>query len=312
MKNNNLYVYSFYRFLRIKNKKSIKSSLDQFFKKKILRGTILIANEGINASISGRREDLLDTLKLVKKLLNIRKLNIKSNKNSFLPFNRIKVRLKREIVSLGKGKIEVNKHTGKYINPSDWNKVIKKKDVKIIDTRNIYETNIGRFKGAIDPKTVSFREFPSKLEKIGIKKNDKVAMYCTGGIRCVKASAYLKLNGFNNVVQLDGGILNYLNYIKDKKKQSLWNGECFVFDDRVTVNKDLIKGKYMQCHGCRNPITKADTRLKSYRKGICCKHCHKKRTENQKKRSITRQNQINLANQRGQSHKFKKISIKNI
>ena len=155
----------------------------------------------------------MDTIKIIKKILRIRKLKIKINKNKFLPFNRIKVRLKKEIVSLGKGKIDVTNLTGNLVHPDKWNDIIEKKDVKLIDTRNIYEIDIGRFKGAINPKTKSFREFPKKLEKLGIKKDDKVAMYCTGGIRCEKASAYLKLNGFKNVTQLDGGILNYLSYI---------------------------------------------------------------------------------------------------
>ena len=197
IKNDSLYIYTFYRFLKIKNKKSIKNLLDKHFKNKLLRGTILLASEGINASISGTEIDLLETIKVIKKILRIRKLNIKINKNKFLPFNRIKVRLKKEIVSLGEGEIDVNKFTGNLIHPAKWNNIIEKKDVKLIDTRNIYEINIGQFKGAINPETKSFREFPKKLKGIGIKKNEKIAMYCTGGIRCEKASAYLKLNGFS-------------------------------------------------------------------------------------------------------------------
>ena len=190
--------------------------------------------------------------------------------------------------------------------------MIEKENIKLIDTRNIYETDIGQFKGAINPKTKSFREFPKKLEKMKIKKNEKLALYCTGGIRCEKASAYLKLNGFKNVVQLDGGILNYLNYINETKKNSLWNGDCFVFDNRVTVDKKLKKGKYIQCNGCRHPITEKDTKLDSYVKGVSCKYCYKKRTQVEKNRSITRQNQINLAEKRGLDHPFKKIRIQDI
>tara|TARA_B100000579_G_C22824914_1_gene852554 strand:- start:32 stop:973 length:942 start_codon:yes stop_codon:yes gene_type:complete len=307
MQNNNLYVYSFYRFVKIRNKKIIKNKIDNFLKKKLMRGTVLIANEGINASISGTEKDLIQILRLIKKILNIRKLDLKINRNSFLPFNRIKVRLKNEIVSLGKGPINVNKLRGKVIHPSNWNKIIEKKDIKLIDTRNIYEMDIGKFKGAINPKTTSFREFPDKIKKIGIKKSQKLAIYCTGGIRCEKASAYLKSNGYKNIYQLDGGILNYLNYIKINKKKSLWSGECFVFDNRVTVDKNLNKGKYIQCHGCRHPITKSDTKLKSFKKGVCCKYCHRRRNSSQKERSNSRQLQINLAKERGLKHSFSKI-----
>tara|TARA_Y100001970_G_scaffold293950_1_gene444996 strand:+ start:970 stop:1914 length:945 start_codon:yes stop_codon:yes gene_type:complete len=312
MNNNNFYVYTFYRFLNITNKKKIKLLLENYFRTKLLRGTFLIANEGINVSISGTKNDLTDTIKFVKRILRIRKLNIKINKNKFLPFNRIKVRLKKEIVSLGRGKIDVNKIKGKFIHPSKWNSLIEKENIKLIDTRNIYETDIGQFKGAMNPQTKSFREFPKKLEKMKIKKNEKLALYCTGGIRCEKASAYLKLNGFKNVVQLDGGILNYLNYINETKANSLWNGDCFVFDNRVTVDKKLKKGKYIQCNGCRHPITEKDTKLASYVKGVSCKYCYKKRTQIQKNRSIARQNQINLAEKRGLDHSFKKIRIQDI
>ena len=312
MKDDILLIYSFYRFSKINNKNNIKKNIDKYFKKKIVRGTILIANEGINASISGKEEDLKDTLKLIRKLLKIRKLVIKINRINYLPFNRIKVRLKKEIVSLGKNEINIKKFTGKFIHPSNWNKLIEEKNLKLIDVRNFYEVNIGQFKKATDPETTSFREFPEKFKKIGINKNDKIAMYCTGGIRCEKASAYLKLNGFNNVSQLQGGILNYLKYINEKKIKSFWKGECFVFDDRVTVDKNLIKGKYLQCHGCRQPITIEDTKLKSYRKGVSCRHCHKKRSEKQKKRSLSRQDQINLSKRKGIYNPFQKIKMQEI
>jgi len=307
MKNNDLYIYSFYRFLSIENKKSVKNQLDEYLKKRLLRGTILLANEGINASISGTENDLLDTIKIIKKILRIRKLNIKINRNKFLPFNRMKVRLKKEIVSLGKGKIDVEKLTGNLIHPAKWNNTIQKKDVKLIDTRNIYEINIGRFKGAINPKTNSFREFPRKLKEMGIKKNEKLAIYCTGGIRCEKASAYLRLSGFKDVVQLDGGILNYLNYINENKKKSLWNGDCFVFDNRVTVNKKLEKGEYAQCYGCRQPLTGLELKSKFYEKGVSCPKCYQSKSLDQKNRSLTRQKQINQHELTKNNHVFKKI-----
>ncbi len=306
---NSLLIYSFYRFTKINNKNNIKKNLDKYFKNKLIRGTILVANEGINASISGTEEDLLNTVKLIKKILKIRKLDLKINEINFLPFNRIKVRLKNEIVSLGKKGIEINKYTGKFIHPSEWNEIVKRKDIRLIDTRNNYETDIGQFKNAINPNTNSFRELPGKLEKMGIKKNDKLAMYCTGGIRCEKASAYLKLNGFKNVNQLDGGILNYLHYMKKNKKDSLWKGECFVFDNRVTVNSNLKKGKYIQCHGCRQPLTKKELKSKFYRKGVSCQYCFSSRNNKQKSSSMTRQEQINRAEINKEEHSFKKITL---
>ena len=307
MKDSNLYIYSFYRFLDIKNKISLKKKLDAFFLNKTMRGTILIANEGINVSISGNIKNLSETVKFIKKNLNIKKIEIKIQKNNFLPFNKIKVRIKNEIVTLGTGNIDIEKYRGKLINPKEWNFFIKDKNTKIIDVRNEFEINIGKFQTALNPKTTSFREFPNSINKLKINKKDKIAMYCTGGIRCEKASAFLKLNGFKDVALLEGGILNYLNYINKFKKKSLWNGECFVFDNRVAINNKLKKGRYTQCYGCRHPITERDTKLKSYIKGVCCKYCYKKRTKKQKTNSNVRQNQIIEAEKLKKNHPFRKI-----
>ena len=312
MRKDELYIYSFYRFLKIKKRKAIKKSLDNYFTNRRLRGTILIANEGINASISGIEEDLFEVVKFIKKILSIKKLDIKINKINFLPFNRIKVRLKKEIVSLGKGEINVSKLTGKHIHPSDWNEFINKKDVKLIDTRNIYEINIGQFKGAINPQTSNFREFPNKIKKANILKSDNIAMYCTGGIRCEKASAYLIKNGYKNIYQLDGGILNYLEYNKKNNLKSKWLGECFVFDDRVSVNKNLRIGKYNQCYACRHPISQKETKSKKYKKGVSCPNCYGKRSKVQLSSSRTRQNQIERAEKMKIIHPFKKITLQEI
>ena len=285
-------VYSFYRFLQIKDKTKIKYLLDQYFSEKNIKGTILLAHEGINGSIAGSKKDIEITIKIIKKLLKIRKLNLKINEVDFLPFNRIKVRLKKEIVSLGKGNINVQKLKGDLIEPSEWNLILEDKNTEVIDVRNSFEIKIGKFKHAVNPNTDSFREFPKMIKKMKLKKNKRIAMYCTGGIRCEKASSFLKMEGYKNVVQLSGGILNYLEYTKNENSNSLWNGECFVFDNRVAVNKCLKKGRYIQCYGCRRPITKKETKSELYVKGVSCPYCFYERSDSQKKNSLMRQNQI--------------------
>ena len=304
---NKFRVISFFRFLRIKNRENIKIKLDSFLKKKAIRGTILLSHEGINGSLSGTRKDLNVTSKFIRKILMIKKLNIKINEINYLPFNRLKVKIKNEIVSLGKGSINVNKLRGKFINPNKWNEIIMDKDIKLIDVRNMYEINIGKFKGAINPMTNNFRDFPNKIKKLKIKKNDKIAMYCTGGIRCEKASAFLREDGYDNIYQLRGGIINYLEYTSKKQKKSLWEGECFVFDERVAVDKELKKGSYRQCYGCRNPITDKDTNSIHYIKGVQCPHCYNKRSKKQINRSRSRQNQIEHAIKNKQNNSFVKI-----
>ncbi len=285
-------VYSFYRFLQIKDKTKIKYLLDQYFSEKNIKGTILLAHEGINGSIAGSKKDIEITIKIIKKLLKIRKLDLKINEVDFLPFNRIKVRLKKEIVSLGKGNINVQKLKGDLIEPSEWNLILEDKNTEVIDVRNSFEIKIGKFKHAVNPNTDSFREFPKMIKKMKLKKNKRIAMYCTGGIRCEKASSFLKMEGYKNVVQLSGGILNYLEYTKNENSNSLWNGECFVFDNRVAVNKCLKKGRYIQCYGCRRPITKKETKSELYVKGVSCPYCFYERSDSQKKNSLMRQNQI--------------------
>ncbi len=304
MNNQKYKVYTFYRFCKIENIKNIKQQFDMYLKKKYLKGTILISSEGINASISGKIEELDKVIMITKKLLNVRKLTLKKNDIDFLPFNRMKVRLKKEIVSLGKGKINTNK-SKMYIHPSKWDELLENSDIKLIDVRNIYEIGIGNFKGSINPNTLNFREFPEKFQNLKIEKDQKIAMYCTGGIRCEKASAYLSNKGYKNLYQLEGGILNYLEYKKNQEKIPNWKGECFVFDNRVTVNKSLETGNYTQCFGCRHPLTISEKKLKSYIEGVCCKYCFKLRSKHQLNRSRSRQKQINLANKRGQDHVFK-------
>ena len=273
----------------------------------MIRGTILLADEGINASISGDDEILEKTVKFIKRQLKIRKLDIKKNNTNFLPFNKMKVRLKKEIVSLGVGNFKSKNFQGKYIHPSGWDDIIFDKDTKVIDVRNMYEIKIGKFKNSINPLTNTFREFPKKINKLNLSKKDKIAMYCTGGIRCEKASAYLKNQGYRNIYQLEGGILNYLRYKININKSSQWKGHCFVFDDRVAINNKLSKSKYLQCYGCRRPIKEKDTLSKYYIKGVSCHQCFNSRSHEQKNRSLIRQKQIDLAEVKKINHPFKKI-----
>ena len=307
MKNNKFYIYSFYRFFDLKEKKNTKTILDLFLSGKFVRGTILLADEGINGTISGEKKVLEDIISFIKKELKIRKLNFKINQNSFLPFSRIKVRLKKEIVSLGKGDLKIDKQNAQFVSPADWNKVVSNKKTIVIDVRNQFEIDIGKFKNSLNPKTDSFRDFPKQLEKMKINKDSKIAMYCTGGIRCEKASVFMKIHGYKNIVQLDGGIINYLDYKKKHKSVSIWKGECFVFDERITINENLLKGKYLQCYGCRRPITKRDTLSVKYKKGVCCSYCFNERSETQKKRSFSRQKQIDMAYKKNSFHTHKKI-----
>ena len=304
-----LQIYSFYRFVKIGDKERYKIMLEHFLQAQgNIKGTILIADEGINGAISGKKDDLQKIILFIKKILKVRKLSLKINNVDFLPFNRLKLRLKKEIVSLGIKNLNITKNKAKYIKPSQWDSLIKNKEVKLIDTRNNYEIPIGSFEKSINPSINSFRDFPTKFNNLKLKKNQKIAMYCTGGIRCEKASAYLKSRGYKNVYQLEGGILNYLDFKKNSLSKNSWKGECFVFDKRVTVNKKLISGKYKQCHGCRMPLSKKDISSKFYIKGVSCIYCYDNRSKEQKNKSLMRLKQIDLSNKKGIDHVFKRVS----
>ena len=218
----------------------------------------------------------------------------------------MRIRLKKEIVTIGDKSIQPIKMTGKYIDPKKWDTIVNNKNYLLIDTRNNYEIKIGSFKDAINPNIDSFREFPKFINQKKISKDQPIAMFCTGGIRCEKASSYLLKKGYKNIYQLNGGILNYLEYKKDKKN-STWKGECLVFDNRVSVNKNLSKGTYDQCYGCRHPITNSEINSKKYKKGVFCPYCYDKRSEIQKIKSETRQRNINILEAKKKSHTFKKI-----
>jgi len=300
-----IYIYTFYRFKKFTGIKAVKVMLDKSLKNKLILGTILLADEGINGTISGTQKDLNEFISLIKQILKIRKLSIKISHNKFIPFYRLKIRLKKEIVTIGDKTIKPEKFTGKYVNPMKWDKIINNKKYLIIDTRNNYEVSIGSFKNAINPNTKSFRDFPKFIKKLNLEKTQPIAMFCTGGIRCEKASSYLLKNGYKDISQLDGGILNYLE-IKKNERNTYWKGECFVFDNRVAINKNLEKGTYDQCYGCRHPITKNDMKLKSYKKGATCKYCVNLKSKEKINSSLERQRQINEAERKNLKHSFKK------
>jgi UPF0176 protein len=311
MSYNKIKIYSFYRFKSIKNVSSVKRRLNEHIGNNLIYGSILIAKEGINGTISGSEIELDNFIRHLKKTIEIRKLTIKVSVNEFIPFYRMKIRTKKEIVTIGDKTIYPVKKTGKHIHPKYWDKIINDKNYLLIDTRNEYEVNIGSFKKALNPKTNTFREFPKFIKNLNLKKDQNIAMFCTGGIRCEKASTYLIKNGFKNVYQLDGGILNYLDFKKNKKNTN-WKGECFVFDNRVSVNKNLKKGKFDQCYGCRHPISSKDKKLKSYIKGVSCKYCISSKTQEKINSSLTRQIQIEKAEVDKQIHSFKKLSSKDL
>ena len=228
-------------------------------------------------------------------------LEHKESFDDHMPFYRMKVKLKREIVTMGVDDIDPNQRVGTYVEPRDWNALVEDPEVLLIDTRNDYECDIGTFRGALDPHTTNFREFPAYVrENLDPGRHKKVAMFCTGGIRCEKASAFMLKEGFEEVYHLQGGILKYLEEVP--KEQSTWEGECFVFDNRVAVDHDLNKGQYDQCHGCRHPITESDKLSDKYQKGVCCPHCYDDLTEEQKARFSERQKQVELAKARGEQH----------
>ena len=304
---NSFLIYSFYRFKKINRLKKLKKDLDTHFKNKLVKGTILLANEGINATISGDQKTLDGALKYIKKKLKIRKLNLKINGTEFLPFNRMKVRLKKEIVSLGIKNLKFNNRKANYIHPSEWDKIILNKNIKVIDVRNTYEIKIGKFNNTINPITNTFRQFPDKIKNLNLSKEKTLAIYCTGGIRCEKASIHLNKIGYKNILQLEGGILNYLEYKKKFENTTTWSGDCFVFDDRVSVNKKLKKGRFNQCYGCRRPITKKDMRSNFYIKGVYCPYCYNRKSQDKIKSSLTRQDQIEKAKKNKTFSSFIKV-----
>ncbi len=302
MKNQEFKIAAFYQFTPMINLEELQSSLRKLLESLSVKGTILLATEGINGTLAGSNESM-DEFELFlqkKKLFN--ELNFKISFASIEPFPRLKIKIKDEIVSIGHKKADPLLQVGDYVEPEDWNKLINRKDVLVIDTRNTYENAIGSFKNSIQPETTNFREFPDWVNNLdkNIDKNTEIAMFCTGGIRCEKASSLMKQQGFKNVSHLRGGILNYIETVHEQ--ESLWQGECFVFDDRVSVDHKLNVGSYDMCHGCRMPITEDDKQSIKFLRGISCPNCFDNKTADQKKRYAERQKQIDLAKLRNKKN----------
>ncbi len=294
-------ICALYKFTRLDDFEAIQIPLKSFLNSLAIRGTLLLAREGINGTISGSKDNIEKVLDYLQSDTRFNGIDFKYSYSEKIPFKRLKVKLKKEIVTMGLKEIDPTHSVGTYVKPKDWNDLINDPDVVLIDTRNNYEYEIGSFMGAINPKTETFREFP-KFTKNNLEKyrNKKIAMFCTGGIRCEKSTAYLKSEGFENVFHLQGGILKYLEEIGED--ESLWEGECFVFDDRVAVKHNLEQGKYDQCHACRFPITKEDTLHPHYEKGASCPRCFGTKDQNQIARYREREKQVQLAKKRGQEH----------
>ena len=294
-------VCALYKFVALPDYKDIQPRLKKLLVRHSVCGTLLLAHEGINGTIAGSRESIDAVLAWLRKDERFSDIDTKESLHSDTPFLRTKVKLKTEIVTLGEAGADPTVCAGTYVEPDDWNALLKDPDVTVIDTRNNYEVQIGTFQGAINPQTESFREFPDYVErKLDGQQDKKIAMFCTGGIRCEKSTALLKSRGFKDVYHLKGGILNYLEKVPEK--ESLWQGECFVFDDRVAVNHQLEKGQYDQCHACRRPVTEADKQLPSYTPGVSCRYCIDDKSDEQKNRYAERQKQMEIARTRGQEH----------
>jgi UPF0176 protein len=298
---NRYVVTALYKFVTLTDFKALRQPLLDFMLKRNIHGTLLLAQEGINGTVVGSREAIDALYEWFKQHPPLSGIVGKESFTSALPFNRTKVKLKKEIVTLGIEGIDPRQVVGTYIKPKEWNRLISEKDVTVIDTRNDYEVQIGTFKGAINPRTETFREFPEFVQtQLDPKKHKKVAMFCTGGIRCEKSTAYLKELGFEEVYHLEGGILKYLEEIPEA--ESLWEGQCFVFDERVAVNHALEKGLYDQCHACRYPITQQDKLSPSFMQGVSCPHCADTHSLAQRERYLEREKQNALAKARGEAH----------
>lgn len=307
MTKSKIVVCALYHFVRLDDYKNLQQPLLDLMLQNQVKGTLLLASEGINGTIAGDRAGIDTILAWLKSDPRLQALDHKESYDDSYPFYRSKVKLKKEIVTMGVEGIDPNRKVGTHVPPQEWNDLISDPEVLLIDTRNDYEVEIGSFKNAINPNTTSFREFPEYVkQELDSAKHKKVAMYCTGGIRCEKSTAYLKEKGFDEVYHLQGGILKYLEEVP--QEESMWQGECFVFDNRVAVNHSLEKGNYDQCHACRLPITEEDKQSEYYEKGVSCSRCYNKLSDEQKTAFKERQKQIDLAALRGEEHLGSEVS----
>ncbi|MEH6549754.1 MAG: rhodanese-related sulfurtransferase [Pseudomonadales bacterium] len=294
-------VAAMYHFATLEDFQQLQAPLLSLMKDLNIRGTLLLAREGINGTVAGSRQAIDSLLAWLKSDERLSALSHKESYDSDMPFLRTKVKLKKEIVTMGQEGIDPKKIVGTYIKPHDWNALINDPEVTIVDTRNDYEVKIGTFKNALNPQTTTFKEFPQYVKQtLDPEKHKKVAMFCTGGIRCEKSTAYLKEQGFDEVYHLEGGILKYLEEVP--QEESTWQGECFVFDNRVTVDHQLNKGTYDQCNACRMPITEQEKTSEHHSQGISCPHCYDKTSAKQRQRFEERERQMQLARSRGDSH----------
>ncbi len=298
-----MHVVAFYKFVPLTALESLRGDLDAFCRQRNIVGTTLLAEEGINGTMAGTQASIRALCEKLTDIPQLADLQFKRSQTSDdnPVFLRTKIRIKHEIVALGRGSIDVANQTGEHVDPETWHKLLDDPEVTVIDTRNSYEIEVGSFPGAIDPQTRSFRDFPRYVEEnLAGKENEPVAMFCTGGIRCEKASAYLKEQGFSKVYQLDGGVLGYLEAVQPTSNR--WQGECFVFDQRVAVDKNLNEGDYVQCHACRRPLAPEQTHSPDFVEGVSCPLCIGETSAAARQGFAERQRQVALAEQRGQRH----------
>tara|TARA_B110000263_G_scaffold237638_1_gene238099 strand:+ start:211 stop:1191 length:981 start_codon:yes stop_codon:yes gene_type:complete len=298
----NLTVATLYKFAMLAGLAKKRSALLFLCKSNGIMGTFLLAKEGINGTISGNRCGVETILNYIRSWEGIEDLEIKYSTSQHQNFNRMKVKIKKEIVTMGEPGIDVVSNAGIYVQPEEWNNLISNDDVIVIDARNSYEVSMGKFNNAVNPDTDSFKGFPDWADEfLSVSdKNKKIAMYCTGGIRCEKATAYIKGLGFGEVYHLKGGILKYLENVSER--DSLWEGECFVFDERVSLTHGLIEGAYTLCYSCQQPISQEDYQSSFYERGVSCAYCYHDRSDEKKRKFRERQRQIDIAKSRGKSH----------
>jgi len=301
-------VAAMYRFVRLDDFEALRAPLHRVMLDNQVKGTLLLAREGVNGTIAGSRQGVDAVMAWLRSDTRLAPIEVKESCADDNPFYRTKVKLKNEIVTMGVDDIDPCHIVGTYVRPQDWNALISDPEVLVIDTRNHYEYQIGTFERALNPDTESFREFPEFVERnLDPSRHKKVAMFCTGGIRCEKSTAFLKQQGFAEVYHLQGGILKYLEEVPEQ--QSLWRGECFVFDNRVTVNHQLEQGSYDQCHACRMPITEEEKQSVYFKPGVSCPHCHDRHSQEQLQRYAERERQMQLSRERGENHIGEPMSV---